>query len=187
MLGQFRSVEIEARKEVAKTLHSFVNRLGIRLAERELLLDALERVQKTGIHLVDAYLARRDDGTLGVDDASDVERRHAERLEGARLDVDLDLTEDAAEDRRGAEPLDAREVFLARKGLRRAPEASARDFASQVAAALPDSGGQAFAAITEAYLAERFGGRACANQREQLASLQDAVDRMGLRDQPHIR
>ncbi len=45
------------RKEVAKTLHTFVNRLGIRLAEKELLLDALERVQKTGIHLVDAYLA----------------------------------------------------------------------------------------------------------------------------------
>ena len=45
------------RKEVAKTLLSFVNRLGVRLAERELLLDALERVQKTGIHLVDAYLA----------------------------------------------------------------------------------------------------------------------------------
>lgn len=45
------------RKEVAKTLHAFVKRLGIRLAERELLLDALERVQKTGIHLVDAYLA----------------------------------------------------------------------------------------------------------------------------------
>ena len=47
----------QPRKEVAKTLLTFVNRLGVRLAEKELLLDALERVQKTGIHLVDAYLA----------------------------------------------------------------------------------------------------------------------------------
>ena len=45
------------RKEVAKALHTFVLRSGVRLAERELLLNALERVQKTGIHFVDAYLA----------------------------------------------------------------------------------------------------------------------------------
>lgn len=45
------------RKEVAQTLLTFVNRLGVRLAEKSILLDALERVQKTGIHLVDAYLA----------------------------------------------------------------------------------------------------------------------------------
>ena len=47
----------QPRKEVAKTLLTFVNRLGVRLAEKELLLDALERVQKTGTHMVDAYLA----------------------------------------------------------------------------------------------------------------------------------
>lgn len=45
------------RREVAKTLAEFVNRLGVRLAERERLLDALERVQNTGVHLVDGYLA----------------------------------------------------------------------------------------------------------------------------------
>ena len=61
--------------------------------------------------LVDADLTRWDDGTLRVDDAGHVERRHAERLEGARLDVDLDLAEDAAEDGGGAQPLDAGEVF----------------------------------------------------------------------------
>ncbi len=45
------------RREVARTLLTLVDRLGVRLAERDLLLAALERVQSTGIHLVDAYLA----------------------------------------------------------------------------------------------------------------------------------
>ncbi len=45
------------RKEVAKTLIEFVKRLGVRLSERERLLDALERVRNTGVHLVDGYLA----------------------------------------------------------------------------------------------------------------------------------
>lgn len=45
------------RKLVAETLQEFVKRLGVRLAERERILDALERVKKTGVHLVDAYLA----------------------------------------------------------------------------------------------------------------------------------
>jgi predicted nucleic acid-binding protein len=35
----------------------FVQRSGVRLAEKDRLLDALDRVQKTGIHWVDAYLA----------------------------------------------------------------------------------------------------------------------------------
>ncbi|MCZ7638267.1 MAG: PIN domain-containing protein [Verrucomicrobia bacterium] len=47
----------QPRKEVAATLLEFVKRSGVRLAEKERLLDALERVQKTGVHLVDAYLA----------------------------------------------------------------------------------------------------------------------------------
>jgi len=45
------------RKEVAGALVEFVKRSGVRLAEKDRILDALERVQKTGIHLVDAYLA----------------------------------------------------------------------------------------------------------------------------------
>lgn len=35
----------------------FIQRSSVRLAERDRLLDALERVKKTGVHLVDAYLA----------------------------------------------------------------------------------------------------------------------------------
>ncbi|RPI26936.1 MAG: type II toxin-antitoxin system VapC family toxin [Acidobacteria bacterium] len=45
------------RKRVATTLADFVRRSGVRLAERELMLDALDRVQRSGVHLVDAYLA----------------------------------------------------------------------------------------------------------------------------------
>lgn len=45
------------RKTVARTLADFVRRSGVRLAERDLILDALDRVQKSGVHLVDAYLA----------------------------------------------------------------------------------------------------------------------------------
>ena len=45
------------RKKVAGTLLEFVKRLGVRLAEKDRLLEALERVQNTGVHLVDAYLA----------------------------------------------------------------------------------------------------------------------------------
>jgi len=45
------------RKKVATTLTDFVRRSGVRLAERELMLDALDRVQRSGVHLVDAYLA----------------------------------------------------------------------------------------------------------------------------------
>lgn len=44
------------RREVARTLLLFINRSGMDLAERQLLRDALDRVQNTGIHLVDAYL-----------------------------------------------------------------------------------------------------------------------------------
>ena len=45
------------RKDVAKALAECVNRLGFRLADRERLLDALNRVQTSGVHLVDGYLA----------------------------------------------------------------------------------------------------------------------------------
>ena len=46
--------------------------------------------------------------------------------------------------------------LLARHGLRRAPTATARDFAAAVRAAYP-AAGPAFEAITEGYLGERFG------------------------------
>jgi len=45
------------RREVARTFLEFVKRSGVRLAERERMLDALLRVQNSGVHLVDAYLA----------------------------------------------------------------------------------------------------------------------------------
>lgn len=77
--------------------------------------------------------------------------------------------------------------ILARKGIRRPGPMSARDFVAEVARNLPAEGGRAFAEITEAYLAERFGARAALDQRRQLAALQHAVDRMRLRDHAHVR
>lgn len=77
--------------------------------------------------------------------------------------------------------------ILARRGLRRAPEVSARAFAEQVARTLPEPGARAFAAITDAYLAERFGDHPAPDQRAELAALQDAVDRMRLGNHAHVR
>jgi predicted nucleic acid-binding protein len=45
------------RKEVARLLAAFVDRSGVRMADRERILDALTRVQSSDVHLVDAYLA----------------------------------------------------------------------------------------------------------------------------------
>jgi len=50
--------------------------------------------------------------------------------------------------------------LLARRGLVRSPADTARSFARAVAKALSPAGAAAFAALTERYLAERFGGRA---------------------------
>jgi transglutaminase-like putative cysteine protease len=47
--------------------------------------------------------------------------------------------------------------LLARRGLRRSPETTARDFARRVRGAQPPAVAAAFEALTEAYLAERFG------------------------------
>jgi predicted nucleic acid-binding protein len=69
----------QPRKEVAGVLSQFVTRLGIRLAEKDLLLDALERVRETGVHLVDAYLAALASKT---------------KLPVASFDRDLDKFED---------------------------------------------------------------------------------------------
>jgi len=49
--------------------------------------------------------------------------------------------------------------LLARHGLVRSPGTTARRFAGEVASALPPAAGEAFAALTEAYLVERFGER----------------------------
>ena len=46
-----------SQKRVATTLADFVRRSGVRLAEKDLMLDALDRVQRSGVRLVDAYLA----------------------------------------------------------------------------------------------------------------------------------
>ena len=64
--------------------------------------------------------------------------------------------------------------LLARHGLRRAPTATARDFAAAVRAAHP-AAGPAFEAITESYLSERFGGFPSAGVGDHLDAL-----RMGL-------
>lgn len=45
------------RRKVAATLREFVLRSGVCLAEEHRMIDALNRVEKTGVHLVDAYLA----------------------------------------------------------------------------------------------------------------------------------
>lgn len=76
---------------------------------------------------------------------------------------------------------------LARVGLTRAPTTSARDFANLALDRLPTDGADAFRKITDAYLAERFGEREGPDLEPELAALQDAVERMRLRDQPHIR
>jgi transglutaminase-like putative cysteine protease len=77
--------------------------------------------------------------------------------------------------------------ILARRGIERAPNVSARDFARSVAERLAEPGARAFREITEAYLAERFGDAPATDRSEALAALQDAVDRMGLRDHAHVR
>ncbi|MFO0687369.1 MAG: DUF3488 and transglutaminase-like domain-containing protein [Myxococcota bacterium] len=77
--------------------------------------------------------------------------------------------------------------ILARRGLTRAPTVSARAFAEEVQRALPEPGARAFASITDAYLAERFGDHPAPDLRVELAALQDAVDRMRLRDHAHVR
>lgn len=77
--------------------------------------------------------------------------------------------------------------ILARRGIRRAPNVSALDFAESVAHRLPDPGARAFREITDAYLAERFGDASPIDRDSQLAALKDAVDRMGLGDHAHVR
>jgi hypothetical protein len=76
--------------------------------------------------------------------------------------------------------------LLARRGLVRPGSTSARDFARGVGEQLPGAGGAAFDEITDHYLAVRFGERESSDLGTQLSVLKNAVDRMGLRNQPHV-
>jgi len=77
--------------------------------------------------------------------------------------------------------------LLARRGLVRPGSTSARDFARGVAEQLPAEGSSAFDEITDHYLAVRFGEREPSDLGTQLSVLKNAVDRMGLRNQTHVR
>jgi protein-glutamine gamma-glutamyltransferase len=61
--------------------------------------------------------------------------------------------------------------LLARRGLVRGRATAARDFAKSVRAALPAPASDAFDALTESYLAQRFGGRAPSDTRVWLTEL----------------
>jgi transglutaminase-like putative cysteine protease len=66
--------------------------------------------------------------------------------------------------------------LVARRGSRRAPADTARDFAARIAGALPGEPARAFARVTELYLAERFGGRAARADADQaLRRLRDSL------------
>ena len=47
----------QKRRDIARVLREFLETPGIRVLERDRVLDALDRVQVTGVHFVDAYLA----------------------------------------------------------------------------------------------------------------------------------
>jgi hypothetical protein len=79
------------------------------------------------------------------------------------------------------------QAILARAGWRRAPEMGARGFLDSLSERLPPEGLEAFRVITEHYLAERFGGRAPRDLSHELRTLENAVDRMRLRNQPDVR
>jgi transglutaminase-like putative cysteine protease len=64
--------------------------------------------------------------------------------------------------------------LLARRGLRREASATARDFSARVGAAIP-AAGPTFEALTESYLAERFGGRPDPSARDQLKELRERL------------
>jgi hypothetical protein len=65
--------------------------------------------------------------------------------------------------------------LLRRRGLVRGEATSARAFASEVAARVPADGAAAFGALTEAYLAERFGGESARSGAESLARLRESL------------
>lgn len=65
-------------------------------------------------------------------------------------------------------------ALLARHGLERSPNATAREFAAKVEAEQPVVG-PAFSALTESYLGERFGGRPPGEGDDHLAALRDQL------------
>lgn len=65
--------------------------------------------------------------------------------------------------------------LLGRRGHVRSPSATARAFAEDVASALPPEAAQAFRALTEQYLADRFSGAPAAGGAQALARLRDSL------------
>jgi hypothetical protein len=65
--------------------------------------------------------------------------------------------------------------LLARRGLVRGRATAARDFAKSVRGVLPAPASDAFDALTESYLAQRFGGRAPSDTRAWLTELTRSV------------
>lgn len=65
--------------------------------------------------------------------------------------------------------------LLARRGLVRDAALPARDFARRAAASLPEPAARAFAALTERYLAERFGGESAPAGAAELRLLRDSL------------
>jgi transglutaminase-like putative cysteine protease len=67
--------------------------------------------------------------------------------------------------------------LLARRGLRRGPATTAREFAARVGSEQPGAVATAFERLTEAYLAERFGGRAPGSAAAALDALRTSLRR----------
>jgi hypothetical protein len=65
--------------------------------------------------------------------------------------------------------------LLRRKGLARDSTTTARAFLSLAREELSPAGARSFAAITESYLAERFGGHPAARAEEELRALRDSL------------
>lgn len=80
--------------------------------------------------------------------------------------------------RRGALPIayaEALALLERQRGLVRARNLPARDFARRSARALPPAAAAAFWSLTEAYLAERFGGHRTRESRRALRALRDSL------------
>jgi transglutaminase-like putative cysteine protease len=79
--------------------------------------------------------------------------------------------------RRAAAPRFYEEALrlLRRRGLVRNPTVTARAFASMTREKLAPDAAQAFCAVTESYLALRFGGRAAATVQAELRALRDSL------------
>ena len=65
--------------------------------------------------------------------------------------------------------------LLARRGLVRSAQQTARDFVIAVAAAHPGAAAGAFERLTQGYLAQRFGGRPAAPAPRELRALREAL------------